>query len=233
MAPMALPPRRTAMLVSLALVAGAALAQRPTRDGPAAGKDAELIAAAERGDADAVNLLIASGADVKARDIKGRTALLAATQANRADIARVLIVVGSDVNAKDSLGDSPFLLAAASGHVEILALTLMGGADLRSVNRYGGTALIPAAHYGHVDVVRVLLATPIDVDHVNHLGWTALLEAVILGDGGPAHTEIVRLLLARGANPAIADRDGVLPLLHARRRGYKAIAELIRNARPR
>jgi ankyrin repeat protein len=47
--------------------------------------------------------------------------------------------------------------------------------------------------------VRLLLGTAIDVNHVNNLGWTALLEAVILGDGGPAHTEIVRLLLAAAA----------------------------------
>ena len=54
--------------------------------------------------------------------------------------------------------------------------------------------------------------TKIDVDHVNDLGWTALLEAVILGDGGRAHTEIVRMLLAAKAIPNIADRQGVTPL---------------------
>lgn len=67
-------------------------------------------------------------------------------------------------------------------------------------------------------------------DQVNRLGWTALLEAVILGDGGKAHTEIVRLLLARGANPNLADRDGVAPLAHAQRRGYREIERLIRAA---
>ncbi len=61
----------------------------------------------------------------------------------------------------------------------------------------------------------------IDKDHVNKLGWTALLEAVILGDGGKTHTEIVRLLVEAGANPNIADRDGVTPLAHAKKRGYR------------
>ena len=75
------------------------------------------------------------------------------------------------------------------------------------MNRYGGTALIPAAHHGHPEAVRVLLGTAIDKDHVNKLGWTALLEAVILGDGGPVHTEIVRLLVEAGANVNIADRE--------------------------
>ena len=73
--------------------------------------------------------------------------------------------------------------------------------------------------------MRLLLATKIDKDHVNNLGWTALLEAVVLGDGGPAHTEIVRLLVEAGANVNIADRDGVTPLAHAKQRGY---AEMVR-----
>lgn len=112
----------------------------------------------------------------------------------------------------------------------IAAVFLAAGANLRSTNRYGGTALIPACHYGHLETVKVLLATAIDVDHVNRLGWTALLEAVILGDGGDVHTEIVRLLLVHRANPNIADRDGVSPLTHARRRGYAAMAKLIAGA---
>jgi ankyrin repeat protein len=78
--------------------------------------------------------------------------------------------------------------------------------------------------------VRELLATKIDVDHVNNLGWTALLEAVILGDGGAAHTEIVRLLVAAKANPNIADRQGVTPLQHARGRGYREIAAILEKA---
>ena len=100
-------------------------------------------------------------------------------------------------------------MPAPEGRIEILKMTLAAGADLKDTNRYRGTALIPAAHHGHVEAVKLLLATAIDKDHVNNLGWTALLEAVILGDGGRPHTEIVRLLVEAGANVNIADRDGV------------------------
>ena len=79
-------------------------------------------------------------------------------------------------------------------------------------------------------MVRALLETDIDVDHVNNLGWTALLEAVILGDGGPAHQEIVRMLLAAGADPAIADGDGVTALQHARERGYGEMVTMLEQA---
>jgi ankyrin repeat protein len=195
--------------------------------------DAGLLAAAAKGDVDACRKALAAGAAIDARDAGGRTALLLATHGDHLEAARVLIAAGADVNAKDSISDSPYLFAGAEGRNAILRLTLAAGADLKSVNRYGGTALIPAAHHGHVETVRILLATAIDIDHVNRLGWTALLEAVILGDGGPAHTEIVRLLVEKGAKNKIADRDGTTPLEHARRRGYNAIARIIEGAQAR
>jgi ankyrin repeat protein len=134
------------------------------------------------------------------------------------------------VSAHRRIGDSPFLYAGARGRLAILRLTLGAGADLASTNRYGGTALIPAAHYGHVETVRELLKTRIDIDHVNRLGWTALLEAIILGDGGPAHTDIVRLLVARGAQLQLADAQGVTPLAHAQQRGQRTIVDILRQA---
>lgn len=193
-------------------------------------QDQALIAASERGDVAAMRKLLREGASVTARDSRGRTALLAATHGNRVQAARILIAARADVNAKDALDDSPFLYAGAEGRNEILKMMLAAGADLKATNRYGGTALIPAADHGQVETVKILLATGIDKDHVNKLGWTALLEAVILGDGGPAHTEIVRLLVGAGANVAIADREGVTPLVHARRRGFTAIARILETA---
>src|SRR3954468_24788388 len=187
----------------------------------------DMIGAAERGEIVVVKKLLAGGARIDARDQRGRTALLAATHRNRVETARFLIQEGADVNAKDFIQDSPYLYAAAEGRIEILKMTLAAGADLKDTNRYRGTGLIPAAHHGHVEAVKLLLATAIDKDHVNNLGWTALLEAVILGDGGATHTEIVRLLVEAGANPKLPDRDGVTPLAHARRRGFAEMAGIL------
>jgi ankyrin repeat protein len=189
-----------------------------------------LVAAADAGDLAALRRLLDAGEPVDARDARRRTALLAATHANRIEAARLLIERGADVNAKDDIQDSPYLYAGARGRLEILRMTLAAGADLKSTNRYGGTALIPAAHYGHLEVVRELLKTSVDVNHVNRLGWTALLEAIILGDGGPAHTEIVRLLVAHGARLDLADAQGVTPMAHAEQRGQQAIVDILRRA---
>jgi ankyrin repeat protein len=186
-----------------------------------------LVEAAGRGDLAEVEKLLHGGADIEQRDSAGRTAVLAATDGNHVQVVRALIARGADVNAQDNQRDSAFLLAGARGYTDIVRATLFAGADLKSTNRYGGTALIPACHHGHVETVRLLLTTAIGVDHVNNLGWTALLEAVILGDGGPAHAEIVRMLADRKANLELADRDGVTPLVHARRRGQRAVEDIL------
>lgn len=189
-----------------------------------------LHAAAARGDVPAIERLLHAGARIDARDASGSTALLVATRADQAAAARVLIEAGADVNAKDQISDSPFLYAGAQGYLEILKMTLAHGADLRSTNRYGGTALIPAAERGHVDTVKTLVKAGVALDHVNNLGWTALLEAIILGGEGERHRQIVAFLLDAGADPNIADRNGITPLRHARARGYRKIESVLRAA---
>ncbi len=88
-------------------------------------------------------------------------------------------------------------------------------------------SVIPASERGHVEYVRRVVRTGIDVDHVNRLGWTALLEAVLLGEGGAAHQEIVRILLAAGADPTISDGDGASALEHAREKGHREIEAIL------
>ena len=84
----------------------------------------------------------------------------------------------------------------------LLELALANGARVDHKDSYDGTGLIRAAERGHPRIVRRLLAAGIDRDHVNRLGWTALHEAVVLGDGGPAHVATVRALV-RGAAPIV------------------------------
>lgn len=230
-------PRRRA-LSALARLAAQAIALGPLARhaqarGPAnapAMPNQHLLKAAATGDVPAIERALAAGADVEARDARGRTPVLLATDGNHVAAARALIARGANVNAQDQQLDSAFLLAGARGYTEIVRAALGAGADWRITNRYGGTALIPACERGHVDTVRLLLSTDIDVDHVNRLGWTGLLEAVILGDGGPRHQQIVQMLLARGAQVNLADRECVTPLQHAVQRGQPEVAALLRAA---
>jgi uncharacterized protein len=190
--------------------------------------DAQLLAAVERGDAQGVIALLHAGAAPDTADPRGRTAITTAVFSRHAEVVCELVASGADVDRQDADGFNAVLACGVTGDVAVLRQVLRGRPDLTIRNRYGGVAIIPAAERGHVDVVRELLErTDIAVNHVNDLGWTALLEAVILGDGGPAHVEIVRLLLQHGADPSLADRDGVTALEHARRKGHDEMVALL------
>ncbi|MGY0024869.1 ankyrin repeat domain-containing protein [Streptomyces sp. YJ-C3] len=191
-----------------------------------------LLEAAAQGDTDTVRSALSAGADPETRDDRYRTPLLLAALHGHVAAAEALVEAGADPNAQDDRDDSPWLVTGVTGSVAMMRALLPARPDLKVTNRFGGIALIPASERGHVDYVRALLReTDIDVDHVNRLGWTALLEAVILGDGGRAHQEIVELLITAGATPGLPDGDGVTALEHAERRGFTEIAGLLRAVR--
>ncbi|WP_235933865.1 ankyrin repeat domain-containing protein [Agromyces humi] len=206
------------------------MTQTPEPESPAprlADPDGTLLAAAASGDAATVDLAVRAGADLEARDAHLRTALLLAAAEDHVEAAKVLVAAGADPDALDDRSDTPWLVTGVTGSVAMAEVLLAANPDLTIRNRFGGISIIPAAERGHVEYLRRVLQTGIDVNHVNDLGWTALLEAVILGDGGLRHQQVVRVLLEAGADAAIADREGVTPLEHARSRGYSEIATLL------
>jgi uncharacterized protein len=207
-----------------AILVWASMTQAAQSQSPAA---REMLDAAARGDAARLETLIANGAPLDPTDGVMQTPLLLAVQGNHLAAAEVLIKAGGNINAQAANKDTPWLLAGALGRTDMLRLMIPRGPDFSIRNRFGGNALIPACERAHVDTVKLLLTTKIDVNHVNNLGWTCLLEIVVLGDGGPRHVEVAQLVLAAGADPNIADKDGVSPLAHARRKGQSEIAQLI------
>lgn len=190
-----------------------------------------LLKAAATNDTAVIKQVLTGKTNIEARDNKQRTALMVATYHHHTAAAALLIAAGADVNAQDDMLNSPFLYAGAEGYLDILQLCLKAGANYKVYNRYGGTALIPACERGHVEIVRTLLQDKaFPIDHVNRLGWTGLLEAIILSNGGPAHVQIVQMLVDAGCKVNLADKDGVTPLAHARQRGFKEIAGILERA---
>lgn len=219
---------RTPLLEAVARDQATVVATLRRAQGPApAAPDRALLRAAASGDADGVAVALRAGADLEARDGQGRTPLLLAATGDHVSAAQVLLALGASPDSLDDRHDTPWLVTGVTGSVAMAETMLPFRPDLGVQNRFGGLSLIPAAERGHVDYVRLVSRSGIDVDHVNDLGWTALLEAVILGDGSARYVEIVRLLLDAGADPAIADRDGVTAVEHARSRGHEAVARAL------
>ena len=185
-----------------------------------------LHAAAATGNIEHLHRLISQGANLEARDSSGRTPLHVAAFKSDEDIVNALAKAGADMNALEGQAYDIVTIAAVANDAPMMRLALtLGNSPKNTTSPYDGTALIAAAHLGYVEIVRTLIKAGAPLDHVNNLGWTALMEAVVLGDGGVRHQDIVTDLIKAGANVSIPDRDGITPLAHAKDRGY---ADMVR-----
>jgi uncharacterized protein len=190
-----------------------------------------LHAAAHAGDVERIARVATSGADLDARDPRGRTPLHVATFASRTAAIRALAKAGAKLDLLENDRYDAVTIASVANDEDTLRLLLSLGASARQVtSRYDGTALIAAAHLGHAGVVRQLIAAGAPLDHVNNLHWTAVIEAIVLGDGGARHQATLQALVDAKANLQLADREGRTPLQLAQARGYAAMADLLRAA---
>lgn len=188
----------------------------------------QFIRYAAQGDMERVLTLLETDIDINSIDSNGTTAVMAATYNNQVEMVKLLIEHGANINIRDKQLNNVLLYAGASGYLPIVKLALAAGADTTLTNRFGGIAIIPAAERGHAEVVKELLEnSDTNVNHINNLHWTALMEAVILGDGGKRHQQIVQLLIEHGADIEIADAQGITPLEHARKLGFTEIEKIL------
>jgi len=136
---------------------------------------------------------------------------------------RLAATLGLGLNEAPSLIEGLSLTAAASsGDVEQVGALLEHGADPHK-RESGARPLERAAHNGHGAVVERLLAHDAELLDLPGLdGQTALMTAASRG-----HAELVRDLLARGANPCKRDRDGMRALDLAARQGHLAVVQTL------
>lgn len=85
---------------------------------------------ASDGYARGVQELLASGADVNARDNDGRTPLHWPAYRGHLEVVRLLIEHGADVNAADNSGRTPLKMATIGNHADVIALLEEHGAHL-------------------------------------------------------------------------------------------------------
>jgi ankyrin repeat protein len=166
------------------------------------------------------------------------TALVYATRSNDLETVKVLLEAGADINQVTGYGWSPLLVATQNRYYKLAAYLIERGADLNLPNKGGWNPLYLATDnrniengdypvrkgdMDHLDFIKLLLDKGADVNArlkdstetrtvftnqwLDENGATAFLRASQSGD-----LELMKLLLARGADPKIATALGVTAL---------------------
>ena len=167
-----------------------------------------LVFAAREGDLESARILVAGGANVNQVTQYGWTPLLTATQNRHYALATFLLERGADPNIANKGGWTPLYLATDNRNIE------------------AGDYPVRAGDLDHLDFIKTLLARGANVNArakdstetrtIFTMQWlyedgaTPFLRAAQSGD-----VELMKLLLAHGADPKIATANNVTALAAA------------------
>ena len=179
------------------------------------------MTAARTGNLDAVNVLLAHGADVNAnRHWQGQTALMWAVAEGHAGIMEVLIAHGADVHARSNRGGTPLLLAARAGNVDAARLLRAAGADVNAAE-----PLVTPADGVDVNVMLPSGHSPLLVASASMMATSGFEYRLTVEPSG--HEALAVFLLEEGADPTRTDSIGTTPLHAAVRTGKRKLAQAL------
>lgn len=117
----------------------------------------------------------------------------------RTDLVFEYIAAGNSANSTDPHGVSLLQHCAYYGDVSAIKFLLANGAQIDSLGPDLG--LIGACFHGHWQLVRFLIERGADVNRPEAESGESPLHSALCKANSPKHTLVVRVLLARGANP--------------------------------
>ena len=197
-----------------------------------------LMWAAAEAHPEVVELLIQHGADVKAASKSGFTPLVFAAGKNDAKSINALLAAGADPNYGLLDGTKVLSIAAAYRSTAAASTLLDGGANPNVIDRSGNAPLHTAAQVGNIDLVKKLLAKG-----ANPNARTAKVPAargagagggggfrLAIGEQTPLmmaaranKEDVMRVLVAAGADPKLKAQDGTTLLMSAAGSGHVGV----------
>ena len=207
-----------------------------------------FVAAALRLDRDEVQTLLAKHPEL----LRSPKAIVAAAERDRADVVELLLDLGVSPDIDDAAhgGMRPLHQAAASDAARVVSLLIARSADVDARDaRWGATPLGFAVFGQRMRAIDALAPFTRDVYNLTFIGNVARLREVLsaepdlakivtkygrtplmwLPDDEARALEIIELLLAHGADPAVRNGHGKTAADEALARGLESAAERLRS----
>ena len=180
-------------------------------------KEQNIWEAAASNDTNTIDLLIALGQNVNAKDGSGAPIHHAAIEGSK-DSIKYLIEKGANINEINSIGYTPLHYAAQAGNNEVVEMLIANGAELNLRDKMdgplhqnvvgGNTPLMHAVLAYEKDTVELLLKSGVEVNLLYDKGFTAFdiinlrSEAVKREEQQELLSEIADLLRKHGGKTA-------------------------------
>jgi ankyrin repeat protein len=185
------------------------------RDAAATGDEAELAMCLWRSE---------TGLRIDAPYEYGCTALWLAAANGHHGCVMLLAEGRADVSAAASNGATPVSIAAQNGYTNVLQLLYQCGSDIDAPGACGATAAYQACAEGQAAVLRTL--DQLDADLNIGVGPSRPVHAACFA----GHTEVVRQLIASGAELDVENTSGASPFFLACERGHVDIVRVLAEA---
>ncbi len=186
-------------------------------------------AAAQNGHLEVLKYVVKRGANIRQVRDNGNTVLHAATIKNRVEVLEYLLPeFAALIDVLNIDGASALYMAAETGNLASLEILVKYGASVNVKNKHGFSPLHIAAQNGHFDVVKALIKLGIgNINQIDSDGRTALWWAAKSEKASP---DIIKMLIVAGADPTIADKEGVTPFEEANKLNNRDKANILKSA---
>jgi len=179
---------------------------------------------------EAARRLIHAGASPLVADRDDQTPLMLATHHGHAAVVELLLTCELDVGVdyRDCQGDTALAKACIRGQSNLVAMLLQHGASSLAEDNTNVTPLMRACSDCNAEATQLLLDHDVSNVDARDMHMRTALYFACAQD--VPNLDCVRLLLAKDANPALANKDGFTPMMLACNSGSAEVVEALADA---